>query len=660
MINRFYNLLLSCVEREYFTLSSWYIVGFVAGIITAFRFDLQSYYIMVTISICLLTIVIYIIREFIILKILFILFLFFTLGIMATLFRQNIVSHHTISKPYNVRIKGRIESIKPSITGLQAIIKIEQIEPELNNHLEYVRINFSVKDLSNCFAGDVISFDAKISQFLKKIVPKGFDFFFYFYYSGIGAIGKNLGSNIVIENNKRDFWSYIQNLRKIIYEKLLKNLDKTRANFGSAILLGEEKGIDKEVLSDLRYSGISHNFDAGIHLPLLMAIIFFTTRFLLNISNYISHYYNIKVIAALISLIGGFFYLLISGLQIAPTRVFFMTSLFILAIIINRVPDILRALNFATFIILIQNPEFVFHPSFQLSFVAVLALVSGFQYYNSKFQFQYESGYAYKIKLYLLANIYTTIIASIATAPIVIYHFHIFSNYTIFSNLIAVPITSLIIMPIGLISLIFMIFDLEYYILQILGFFIDIIIDSAHYFVSLPNSVWFFGFIESSSLLLYLFGLFLVCFSKSKVNWFGFTIIICSFILMIKTPKPDLVFEHEKKIIGIKNQENQLEIYGSKYNSFIKDNWTHWFGLEKSTFYLENMSRANMYFLTNNDKKIYIVTSKYQCVKSDLFINNVNNRTCNLAKQNFVKKDLIKSGVISVDCSSLNYCKINY
>jgi hypothetical protein len=206
-----------------------------------------------------------------------------------------------------------------------------------------------------------------------------------------------------------------------------------------------------------------------------------------------------------------------------------------------------------------------------------------------------------------------------------------------------------------------MIFDSEHYILRILGFFIDIIIDSAHYFVNLPNAVWFFGFIEPTSLAIYLFGLFLICFSRKKTNILGFLVIICSFILMIRTPKPDLVFEHEKKIIGIKNHENKLEIYGAKFNSFIKDNWTHWFGLEKTTFYLENISQTNIYFITNSGKKIYIVTNKYKCEEADLFINNINNKTCKLAKQNFVKKDLLESGVIAVYCSDpKSYCKIKY
>ncbi|MFU7502378.1 MAG: ComEC/Rec2 family competence protein [Candidatus Tisiphia sp.] len=35
----------------------------------------------------------------------------------------------------------------------------------------------------------------------------------------------------------------------------------------------------------------------------------------------------------------------------------------------------------AAFIILSVNPEYIFHPSFQLSFVAVLSLTAGYEFY---------------------------------------------------------------------------------------------------------------------------------------------------------------------------------------------------------------------------------------------------------------------------------------
>jgi competence protein ComEC len=661
MVNRFFFFLSDWADREYFSLSSWYVVSFICGIVCAFNYKLCDYYyfiILMLFSIIITTKLLY--QKNILVKFILVILAFFIFGIIITIFRQNSVTHKTIKKSQEVSIYGSIESLRPYFKGMQAIIKVKKIDPEID--VKYIKINFLNQDVEDCFIGDIIKFDALIYPLSYKVVPKGFDFFFYNYYSGIGALGKNLSRNIIIEKGPNNLFTAIQNLRKKIYNKLLYNLDKTKGNFASAILLGDGKAINSDVLFDLRYTGISHILCvSGLHLSLVMMIIFFTSRFLLNIFDYASYNFDIKKIAAFIALFGSFFYLLLSGVQIAATRAFFMTSVVLFGIILGRIPDILRTLNFSAFIILLKNPEFIFHPSFQLSFIAVLSLVSGFEYYSQKVKFIPSNSFFHRIKIYIFSNIYTSTIASIATAPLVIYHFYIFSNYSILANLIAVPITSIFIMPIALASLFFMLFGLEYYILKILGFFIGLIIDSAHYFIHLPISVWYFGFIEHSSLILYLFGFFILCFSKNKPSKFGLIIIITAFILMMTTKSPDMIFDSEKEIIGIKNENKELEIYGTKYNSFIKDYWTNWFGLKKSRFYSKNLQQENIFFITNNGKKIVVATSKYECEKSDLFINNINDILCPLAKHNFTKQELDRYKTIAIYCNKMDsICKIQF
>ncbi|MCX4079193.1 hypothetical protein N7280_00725 [Rickettsia rhipicephali] len=64
-------------------------------------------------------------------------------------------------------------------------------------------------------------------------------------------------------------------------------------------------------------------------------IIFLTTRFLLNLSNYLAYNFNIKLISAYCSLIGSFGYLELSGMQIAATRAFITAAIFIYGIILS-------------------------------------------------------------------------------------------------------------------------------------------------------------------------------------------------------------------------------------------------------------------------------------------------------------------------------------
>nr|WP_241773766.1 ComEC/Rec2 family competence protein [Rickettsia asembonensis] len=90
------------------------------------------------------------------------------------------------------------------------------------------------------------------------------------------------------------------------------------------------KGLNRQIMQDMRQNGISHVLCvSGLHLSLVVMIIFLTTRFLLNLSNYLAYNFNIKLISAYCSLIGSFGYLELSGMQIAATRAFITAAIFI-------------------------------------------------------------------------------------------------------------------------------------------------------------------------------------------------------------------------------------------------------------------------------------------------------------------------------------------
>ncbi|KJV81654.1 competence family protein [Rickettsia hoogstraalii str. RCCE3] len=117
----------------------------------------------------------------------------------------------------------------------------------------------------------------------------------------------------------------------------------------------------------------------------------------------------------------------------------------------------------------------------------------------------------------MASNIYSSFLASIITAPVVINQFFIFSTYSVPANLIVVLITSFFLMPLALLSLPFTMIGFDSYILMIMGFFIEIIIRSANYFNNLQGAVWYFGYITNFSILLFLFGFFLDLYMENFV-----------------------------------------------------------------------------------------------------------------------------------------------
>ena len=304
-------------------------------------------------------------------------------------------------------------------------------------------------------------------------------------------------------------------------------------------------------------------------------------------------------------------------MQIAATRAFITAVIFVYGIIIGRSCFPLRSLAIAAFIILSLNPEYIFHPSFQLSFIAVLSLVAGFEFYlKNSWLIGENKGIFGAVKFYMASNIYSSFLASIITAPVVINQFFIFSTYSVPANLIVVPITSFFLMPLALLSLPFTMIGFDSYILMIMGFFIEIIIKSAAYFNSLPGAVWYFGYITNISILLFLFGFFWICIWKTSWRLLGLVIMIISFIFMFYSPKPELIFDTNHMAVGIKDKDDKLIIYADKMPTFNRTYWANWFGQKDSMV----LPLKDSIFITNHGQKIIINKNNY-CKDAEIHIN---------------------------------------
>ena len=660
VIHRVYLKCEDFIGESYFFLLNWYVLSFIIAIILSlihpYPFTLWTIYLIIT---CLVTYKVC--HKYALVRFILLLIVFFCYGIIATQYRQYSITHTVIGKTSKAKITGKILSLKPYFDGLQGVIEVHHIVPNIINQDEYIRINFKNLEIEKYFIGDIIEFEALLSPPPQQMVPSGYDFSFYAYYSQLSAVGRHLGKEIKLYQNDQNYGHYIQNLKRLIFARLIHNLGKQNGNFTSAILLGEGKGLDATIMDNMRYSGISHILCvSGLHLSLVSMMIYFSCRTILNCSNSISYYLDIKTISASVALIGSYFYLLLSGNQIAASRAFVMTGLVMTAIIVARIPDVVRALSISALIILSLNPEFVFHPSFQLSFIAVLSLVRSYEYYVH--HIQYSPSYfkfLNKIKLFFVSNLYTSLVASLATAPLVIYHFYIFSNYSILANLVAVPIMSIFVMPLALLSLVAMPIGLDGYMANIMGVFIEIIINSASYFRNLEGSLWYFGHIESSSFAIYLIGFFILCFMQNRARKIGVIIILISSIFMMMTERPDMIINMKKKIVGLRNEEGDFEIYRATKNKFIENYWTTWYGVKEAKAYILDLKSENFFYHTVGGAKIFVASKKYECVKSDLFLNYINDKSCALSKQNFVKADLQDKESIVVYCTK-DRCKVSY
>ncbi|RYE13705.1 MAG: ComEC/Rec2 family competence protein, partial [Rickettsiales bacterium] len=366
----------------------------------------------------------------------------------------------------------------------------------------------------------------------------------------------------------------------------------------------------------------------------------------LNLYTKISDKFDVKKISSIIAIFGSLFYLLISGMQIAALRSFLMTTIIMIAIIIDRLPTPIRSVMFAFFIILIIYPESIFDPSFQMSFSAVIALISCYEF--SLMNIKNNSNILPRLFNYIYSTLFSSIIASIATAPFAAYHFNQFSGYGFITNLIAIPVTSFLIMPQVIIAFLLYPFNMHVIPLKIMGIGIDILIKISSIIASMPMSAFKIPSISSSCIIIVtLSGLWFTLW-RYKLRYFSILILGISIFIYILTPRASIIASI--KGYSYLDNDNNLVFANNKIRGFTKESWLNYYGQEVPIYYKYD----NYYYNCNNNLcnyniknyNIVLVGKKLienQCKNYDLIVDYSDNdflSKCPNSKYLKINKDI--------------------
>jgi competence protein ComEC len=133
------------------------------------------------------------------------------------------------------------------------------------------------------------------------------------------------------------------------------------------------------------------------------------------------------------------FYALITGLAPSVMRASLMFSLVTIGGAMNRKSHIINSVSASAFLLLLYNPSIIFELGFQLSYAAVLGIVT-LQPHIQKLYLPFT-----KFDKYFWDIISVSLAAQIATGPISIMYFSQFPNYFLLTNLIVIPLAGILI-----------------------------------------------------------------------------------------------------------------------------------------------------------------------------------------------------------------------
>lgn len=476
-----------------------------------------------------------------------------------------------------IRIEGRVTEIFPLSSG-KRIVFDQLVIPSLAADKIPVSIRLIVRTKSDEIQiGDRVSFRGVLSPPPSPVLPGGYDFSRMAYFKKIGAIGYTVSALTVISSPENpSFRQRIYNFRMHMTEHLIAVMGAKTGAIAAALMLGVKSAIDKDILTDMRASGLSHILSvSGMHLSLVAALFFFLVRTLLVLlCKPLVLRYDVKKLAALIAIVGTYGYYLVSGMQVAAFRSFLMSSMVIIAILLNRTSTPLRSIAWAAFIILFLEPESITSPSFQMSFIAVIALLSTYDLNRNTVEFFLDQGISRHFFTYIVGVALSSLVAGLATAPFAMYHFNQYSNYSILANLLAVPLTSFLIMPLAVLAFFAYLLKMDGFILQLMHWIIEWLISIAQWVSSLPSATKLIPFMPDSSLLLITLGILWLCLWRS-LYWrlFGLAPIALAILLMLIAPKPDIIIDEKGKLFAVRDTEGALMVSSKQRGRYARNMW---------------------------------------------------------------------------------------
>jgi competence protein ComEC len=491
-------------------------------------------------------------------------------------------AHPVLDYPtWSARVTGFVETREERARSDRIVVRVRSIAAR-RMEVKPTRLRVAVRKGTAPAVGSFVAFKAHLAPPPAPLRPGGYDFARDMYFLGLGASGFVLGA-IKTEpapqapGLRLRIAGFIDGLRESINQRIHTVLPGDRGSIASALITGKRNAISDKVSNAFYISSLAHVLAiSGFHMAVVAGIVFFFIRATLALAPALAGRRPIKKWAAAAALIAASFYLVLSGAGVSTQRSFIMIAIVLIGVMADRPALTFRTLTIAAFAVLILSPLAVVQPSFQMSFAATLALIAAYQY-GLPWGARADTSLAQRAALWgpreVLGLILASMVAGAATTPYVAFHFHRVAPYGVLANLLAMPVVSAWVMPMGILGVLTLPFGFDAPFWQLMGHGIDWMIAVALWVTSLPGSVGHVRAFGSGALLLGTAGLLLVCLLRTPLRWSGAVLAVIACLWALDAPRPDVLVAADGRTAAIRGPDGRLALLAGGHDTFALKDW---------------------------------------------------------------------------------------
>jgi competence protein ComEC len=405
-------------------------------------------------------------------------------------------------------------------------------------------------------------------------VPGSFDFARTAWFARIGATGRALGAVEIVAPPPSTSWNaWLQGARQRTSAHVQAQLPGTSGAIAAALATGDQGGIGEQDADAMRDSGLAHLLSvSGLHITAVVGAVMLLALRLLALSPWLALRFNLVLSAAAVAGLTAVVYTLFTGAEVPTIRSCAAAILVLIGIAMGREAITLRLVATGAVIVTLLWPEAAAGPSFQLSFAAITAIVALHEHPRVKAVLaRREEGFPRRLGRILLGLLMTGLAVEAAIAPIALFHFHQAGLYGALANIVAIPLTTFIIMPAEALALMFDTVGLGAPFWWVAGVALDLLIGLAHGVAAAPGAVALIPAVPMPAYAIVIGGLIWLGLWRSRWRWWGVAPLALGAAWALTTSPPDLLVTGDGKHLAIRTESGELALLRPRAGDYVRD-----------------------------------------------------------------------------------------
>lgn len=315
---------------------------------------------------------------------------------------------------------------------------------------EAIRVRVHVpmpQDRPGISEGAIVRLRARLMPPNPPKLPGGYDFARTAWFEGIAATGTVLGPVEVVQPAQGGQW--LARLQHGLSDHVRANLAGSPGGIAAAFASGDRGGISFGDEQAMRDAGLTHLLSvSGLHVSAVVGGAYVIALRLLALIPALALRVRLPVLASGVGGLVGIGYTLLTGAQVPTVRSCLGALLVLAALAFGRQPLSMRMLAMVAMLVMVLWPESLVGPSFQMSFGSVMAIIAVHDCAPAKaFLAPRPESRIKRTGRHLFMILLTGMVIELALMPIALFHFHRAGIYGSLANVIAIPLTTFVSMP---------------------------------------------------------------------------------------------------------------------------------------------------------------------------------------------------------------------